>query len=163
MRFSASYDRNTKIVSGIVCLGLLAVIVAVHNFVLTSLSLLAILLCFAYSPRGYELAGRSILVKRLAGTVRIPLDGLREARRATPDDFRGGIRLWGSGGLFGYYGLFSTTKLGKSTWYVTNRSNSVVVVTAAKTVLFSPDGAEVFLAAIRAGGPAQGGTRPLGF
>jgi hypothetical protein len=150
MTFSASYDRNTKIISAIVCLGLLAVIVAVHNFVLTSLSLLVIFLCFAYSPRGYLFAGRSILVKRLAGTARVPLDELREARRATPDDFRGGIRLWGSGGLFGYYGLFSTTKLGKSTWYVTNRSNSVVVVTAAKTVLFSPDGAEEFLAAIRA-------------
>ena len=151
MRFPASYDRNTKIVSTIVCLGLLAVIVFVHNLVLTCLSLLVIVLCFAYSPRGYVLAGRSILVKRLAGTIRIPIDELREARRATPDDFRGSIRLWGSGGLFGYYGLFSTAKLGRSTWYVTNRSNGVVVITASKTVLFSPDGAETFLAAIRDG------------
>jgi hypothetical protein len=151
MRFSASYDRTTKILSTIVCLGLLAVIVIVHNLVLTCLSLLVIVLCFAYSPRGYVLAGRSILVKRLAGTIRIPIDELREARRATPDDFRGGIRLWGSGGLFGYYGLFSTAKLGRSTWYVTDRSNGVVVITASKTVLFSPDAAEVFLAAIRAG------------
>ena len=153
MRFSASYDRTTKILSTIVCLGLLAVIVIVHNFVLSCMSLLVIVLCFAYSPRGYVLDGGSILVQRLAGTIRIPLDELREVRRTTPDDFRGGIRLWGSGGLFGYYGLFSTAKLGKSTWYVTNRSNGVVVITAAKTVLFSPDGAEVFLAAIRAGAP----------
>lgn len=131
----------------------MAVIVIVHNFVLSCVSLLVIVLCCAYSPRGYVLAGRSILVQRLAGTIRIPLDELREVRRATPDDFRGGIRLWGSGGLFGYYGLFSTAKLGKSTWYVTNRSNGVVVITASKTVLFSPDGAEVFLAAIRAGAP----------
>jgi hypothetical protein len=119
MTYSASYDRNTKILSTVVCLGLLAVIVIVHNLVLTCLSLLVIVLCFAYSPRGYVLAGRSILVKRLAGTIRIPIDELREARRATPDDFRGGIRLWGSGGLFGYYGLFSTAKLGRSSWYVT--------------------------------------------
>jgi len=150
MKFPASYDRTTKIISAIVCLGLLAVIFAVHNLILTCLSLFAILVCVAYSPRGYVLAGRSILVRRrLARTIRIPLGELREARRATADDFRGCIRLWGSGGLFGYYGLFSTRKLGKSTWYVTNRSNGVVVIVAAKTVLFSPDDAEAFLAAIR--------------
>jgi hypothetical protein len=154
MRFSTSYDRNTKILSTIVCMGLLAVIIIVHNLVLTCLSLLVMVLCFVYSPRGYVLSGRSILVKRMAGTIRISIDELREARRATPDDFRGGIRLWGSGGLFGYYGLFSTAKLGRSTWYVTNRSNGVVLITAAKTVLFSPDDVDVFLAAIRAGAPA---------
>jgi hypothetical protein len=56
--------------------------------------------------------------------------------------------LGGSGGLFGYYGLFSTSKLGRSTWYVTNKSNSVVVITAAKTVLLSPDDPDAFLATL---------------
>ncbi|MBV9770294.1 MAG: hypothetical protein JOZ32_12035, partial [Bryobacterales bacterium] len=37
------------------------------------------------------------------------------------------------GGLFGYYGLFTTAKLGKSTWYVTKRENGVVVIAGAKT------------------------------
>jgi hypothetical protein len=61
--------------------------------------------------------------------------------------------LWGNGGLFGYYGLFRTSKLGKSTWYVTNRSHAVVVVTAARTVVLSPDEVDPFLAAIRASVP----------
>ena len=82
-----------------VCLGLPAAIVAVHNIIPTCLSVFVILLCFAYSPRGYLLAERSILVRRLAGTARIPLEHVREARRATPDDFGGTIRLGGSGGL----------------------------------------------------------------
>jgi hypothetical protein len=55
--------------------------------------------------------------------------------------------------LFGYYGLFMTSKLGKSTWYVTNRSKSVVVITDTKTTVFSPDDVEGFLAAIRASAP----------
>ncbi len=62
MSFSASYDRSTKIVSTVVCLGLLAVIFGVHNLILTCLSIFVMVLCFAYSPRGYELAGKSILV-----------------------------------------------------------------------------------------------------
>ena len=118
-------------------------------------------LCFAYSPRGYELAGRSILVKRLAGAARVPLSDVREARRATPDDFRGCIRLGGSGGLFGYYGLFSTAKLGKSTWYVTNRSNSVVLIAGAKTVLLSPDDPNGFLDTIRTYAPVATSSAPF--
>jgi hypothetical protein len=153
MEFSASFDRTTKITSTLVCLLLLAVILAVHNIVLTCLSLLVIVLSYAYSPRGYVLADRSILVQRLFSNARIALDDVRQARRATPDDFCGCIRLWGSGGLFGYYGLFRTTNLGKSTWYVTNRSNAVVVITGAKTVLFSPDDPDGFQAALRASTP----------
>jgi hypothetical protein len=153
MPFSASYDRTAKIITAAVCLGLLAVVFTVHNVIVACLSLFVLLVGSAYSPRGYLLQGRSILVKRLAGGVRVALDDVREARRATPEDFRACVRLWGSGGMFGYYGLFSTAKLGKSTWYVTNRSNSVVLIAGGKTVLFSPDDPDGFLAAIRAAAP----------
>ncbi|MGA2879606.1 MAG: PH domain-containing protein [Bryobacteraceae bacterium] len=150
MLFPASYDRTTKIISGLFCFGLLAVVFALHNVVCDFLCLLILVASLAFSPRGYVIEGQTILVKRLAGNVRIALAGVREVRRATPDDFRACIRLWGGGGLFGYYGLFSTAKLGKSTWYVTNRKNCVVVIAAAKTVLFSPDHPDGFLAAIQA-------------
>jgi Bacterial PH domain len=82
-----------------------------------------------------------------------PLDGVREARTATPDDLRDCLRTFGNGGLFGYYGQFSTAKLGNCTWYVTNRSNAVVVVTSARTSVLSPDDVDGFLAAIRAAAP----------
>lgn len=52
--------------------------------------------------------------------------------------------------MFGYYGLFRTTRLGNCTWYVTNRDRMVVVVTESKAALFSPDDVGGFLAAIRA-------------
>src|ERR1700722_10764947 len=155
MVFAVHYDRTTKIVSSIVCLGFLGVTMAVHSAALACLSLALMLAAYAYSPRGYRVDGRAILVQRLAGTVRISLDDVRGARKTTPEDFRGCLRLWGSGGLFGYYGLFRTAKLGRSTWYVTSRNNSVVVITEAKTVLFSPDDPDGFLAAIRAVAPIQ--------
>ena len=51
--------------------------------------------------------------------------------------------------MFGYYGLFRTTKLGKCTWYVTRRDRMIVVATDSKTTLYSPDDTAGFLAAIR--------------
>jgi hypothetical protein len=153
MPFSASYDLAAKIISAFVCLFLLAAVAVTHILVVAAPVLLIIVVSYAYSPRGYVVADRSILVQRLAGQARIALDDVREVRPAAPDDFRRSIRLWASGGLFGYYGLFRTAKLGKSTWYVTNRKNSVVVITGAKTALFSPDDVDGFLNAIRAMAP----------
>jgi hypothetical protein len=157
MPFSASYDRITKIISALVCIFLLAVPVISEHLLVACLSLLIVGLAYAYSPRSYVVADRSILVKRIIGEVRVSLEGLREARRATADDLQGSIRLWGNGGLFGYYGLFRTSTLGKCWWYVTNRQNTVVVITNQKTALFSPDDVDGFLAAIRTVAPVAEG------
>jgi hypothetical protein len=151
--FSASYDTTTKILSAVVLIVSLVIVATTHSVVAGSLTALILVGAYAWSPRGYAVTGGSIEVNRLIGTVRVPLDGVREVRAATKDDFRGCLRLFGNGGLFGYYGLFRTSKLGKSTWYVTNRGKAVVVITGSKTVLFSPDDVDGFIAAIGAPTP----------
>ena len=151
--FSASYDSTTKLISAAVAVLFLVLTAAIHNVAVGCLAALVLAGSYAWSPGSYSISQRSILVKRLIGAVRIPLDDVREARVATAEDFRGCIRLFGNGGLFGYYGLFRTSKLGKSTWYLTNRKHTVVVVTSSKTAVFSPDDVDGFLAAIRASAP----------
>jgi Bacterial PH domain len=148
-RFSVSYDTATKVISVIVTIGLLVAAAAAHNVSVACLALAIFGLSLAYSPRGYVVSSGLITVKRFIRDVRIPLAGVREARAITKDDLRGCIRLWGNGGLFGYYGLFRTRALGVCSWYVTNRRQAVVVKTAAKTVLFSPDDKDGFLLALR--------------
>jgi len=155
MYFSVSYDAAVKVISTAI-IGILAVVaLASQSSMALAVGALIVLLSFAWSPRGYQVENRAILVNRLAGKARIRLDDVREVRETTSDDFNGCIRLFGNGGVFGYYGLFRTTKLGKSTWYLTNRKRSVVVVTGSKTALFSPDDIEGFLAAIRASVPVS--------
>jgi hypothetical protein len=153
MSFSASFDRTAKIISGVVCLILLAVVIALHSLFASCLAMSVLALSLAYSPRGYVVEGRRILIRRLAGAATVSLDDIREVRTASREDLRGCIRLWGSGGLFGYCGVFSTDRLGKSTWYVTSRSKMVVVRTAAKTVLVSPDDTKGFLATVQSAAP----------
>ena len=150
--FSASYDSTTKVISAAVFVVFLVAVIATKGAIAAGLGAAVVILSYAYSPRGYAIVDRSIAVKRLIGNVRIPLDGVREVRTVAADDLRGCIRLWGSGGMFGYYGIFRTSKLGRSTWYVTNRSNAVVVITDAKTALFSPDDVDGFITALRASG-----------
>jgi|SRR5580692_12043191 hypothetical protein len=151
--FTASYDTATKIISAVFCAILVSAVAVTHNAFVGILCAAVFALSYAYSPRAYTISRQSVIVKRAIGKVRIPLDGIVEARVATEDDFRGCIRLFGNGGLFGYYGLFRTSKLGKCWWYVTNRSNAVVIITGAKTTVLSPDDTDGFLAAIRASSP----------
>ena len=148
MSFPASYDTTAKALSVVVCIVLIGISFVTDSPVAAGLGLLLVCLTYAYSPRGYEISDRFVVVDRLIGSVRVPFESIREIRRATTDDLRWCIRLWGSGGMFGYFGLFRTSALGIATWYVTNRRNIVVVITDSKTVLFSPDNVDAFLAAL---------------
>lgn len=148
--FTASYDSTTKIISIGLCLFLGLTALLLKSALFIAIAAFLVLLAYAYSPKRYVVSHRSVTVQRLAGNLVIPLDGAREARLATAVDFKGAIRLWGNGGLFGYYGLFRTSRLRKCSWYMTSRRNAVVVVTDQRTALFSPDDVQGFLAAIQA-------------
>jgi hypothetical protein len=171
--WTASYDRTTKIVTSLVCALLAVICLTTRSPIVFVPAALIVALAFASSPRGYSLSGQTLVVKRLIGKVKIPLDTLREARAATSDDLQGCLRLWGSGGLFGYYGLFQTAVLGTCSWYVTDKSKLVLLVTGAKTLLVSPDDRDDFLAslhpvasgetAIPPRAPSRFGMRPVVF
>jgi hypothetical protein len=152
MEFGAPYDRTAKILTGIVCALLLSAPLFAGTSKILAISALVIAASFAWSPRGYAVSGRTLTVKRWVGNARVPLNDLRDVRRATADDLRGCLRLFGSGGMFGYFGLFRTSKLGRCWWYATNRQNMVVVITGDQTVLASPADVDAFLSMI---GPVQ--------
>jgi hypothetical protein len=147
--FATSLDLPAKIISAVLIAVFVVAFIITKNGLIGVFELCIITLTYLYSPQSYEVSGHSILIKRLIGTVSLPLDNIRELRTGTADDFRRCIRLWGNAGLFGYYGLFKTAKLGKCTWYVTNRGNSVIVVTGERTVVLSPNDVPGFLASVR--------------
>jgi len=157
--FGAHHDRLTCILSGsVIVLPLLlsAPLMRMRAGAVTvfvDLSWIAVVaLAYAFSPRDFETSNGAFRIKRLVGDVVFPLASLRFVRAATPADFRGCVRLWGSGGLFGYYGLFWSKALGRSRWFVTDRSKAVIVSDGSQTVLVSPEDRDGFLAAI---GPAD--------
>ena len=173
MSFSASLDTAAKTISAVVFVIVAVVAALTQNLLAVGAGILILVLSYAWAPRGYTLEGGTLFIHRLVGTVRIPLERA-QVRLASTEDLSATIRLFGNGGLFGYYGLFTTAKLGKCTWYVTDRSKAVVIVTTARTVLVSPSDPTAFLsatgahggqpsvsAAIRAQGPRYRVVAPL--
>lgn len=161
--FSASYDSTTRIISAVISVLLAVIAIATQSAIAAGVGAAILFLSYGFSPRAYVISDRGIVVRRLIRDARISLVGIGEVRVAGADDFRGAIRLWGDGGLFGYYGLFRTSRLGKCWWYLTNRQNAIVVVSETMTALFSPDDVDGFLAALRAEAPLPetGPSEPL--
>jgi Bacterial PH domain len=139
--FAAPYDSTTKVVSAAVVVLFLVLTAVTRVWIVGVLGAFVVAASYAWSPRAYAVSGRAILVRRLVGYTCVPLSDLREVRAATAEDLSGAIRIFGSGGVFGYCGIFRTSKLGKSTWYVTDRKQAVVVITVGligTVLLYSP-------------------------
>lgn len=153
--FPASYDSMAKAVSALVSVVIFAGPFLAQFWPMWLFSAIVLILCYGYSPRGYLVGQGSIRVRRFLKDAEIPLERVLAVRRATPEDLKWAIRLWGSGGFFGYYGIFRTSKLGKCTWYSTRRTAQVVVITETQTALFSPDDIDGFLTAVRAEAPGM--------
>ena len=162
MIFQASYDTMAKAVSGLVCAVVAIAAVATGSLLVGGFGVVFVLMSLAWSTKGYAIVEGQIVIRRWIGDVRIPLESVREARAAGGGDLAGCIRLFGNGGLFGYYGLFQTTKLGRCNWYVTNRDRAVVLITDVKTLVVSPDDVEGFLGAIPRSAPDASWQAPTG-
>lgn len=147
-QFSAPFDTLTKVLSIVLMVIVIGVTGWTRNMAIIGFGLVAIALAYAWSPGGYTVRNGELIVHRLIGNVTIPLTGLREVRRAEPGELLRALRLWGSGGAFGYYGLFQMWKVGRATWYVTTRANAIVVITATKNVVVSPGDVDGFLAVV---------------
>jgi hypothetical protein len=81
------------------------------------------------------------LSKRIIGDLEISVSKTPKIWKST---WLGG-RLWASGGLYGYFGIFIFKGIGKVWMYVTNRNNLVLVEDAKhKKYLISPDNADRF-------------------
>jgi hypothetical protein len=97
--------------------------------------------------RGYRLDGNGLHVERLLWADRIPLTGLR---RAWPDPkaTSKSLRLFGNSGFFCIAGLFTNRTLGRYRAFATDPARAVVLQSAERTVVVTPDQPLRFLAAV---------------
>jgi len=148
MKFGVRYDRTTQIVTAIVVAVLAVVAIGTRSAWMSGLAVAIIAAGWAWSTRGYAVEDGVLIVRLPIRKVRLALDATCDIRLATEEDLRGSLRLFGSGGFFGYYGLYRTASLGRCDWYVTDRSRMVVLKSAGRTLVLSPADPESFIDAV---------------
>lgn len=145
-----TYFKYSKRVLGItwLCLGILFIIFAgllysrveiyeayadslFHSLVLIIplLVLLVVLLYFPLrSPRYYVLSSEGLCIKFPIGSVFYSKDKYEISTDVSSLEIQGAVRTFGSGGYFGYLGLFKVPSVGVCRFYITNEEKSLIRV-----------------------------------
>jgi hypothetical protein len=110
---------------------------------------------WALAPRGFTVGAGMLRVERNAWRgVEIPLASVRATGLLPPESVRGALRLLGTGGLFGHYGLFRSSALGRFRLYATRSDGFVAVRTAGGLFVLTPDRPEAFVEILLGVAPA---------
>ena len=108
-------------------------------------------LAFAFRPAGYVVTADEVVISRPLWDVHIKRADIRRVAALPAREIGGAIRLFGVGGLFGYYGKYANRALGRMTWYATRRDTPVLVETADnKKYILTPNEPGSFVGALAA-------------
>lgn len=98
------------------------------------------------APRGYTVESGSLVIHRYLSQRIVPLQAPTCAR-LEPEARDRHRRVRGSGGFLGYFGAFAEPTLGDVEWYATRRDTAVLVTTAGRHLVVSPDDPDAFIQA----------------
>lgn len=148
--YSTSWDNLVKgVTTGVFALmvTLIVILGLVSNSLLFTAALITLfgsvlLVIFLWAPRGYELHDNLVVVRRLIGDAKIAFAQAASRWKWT----WWGLRLFGSGGMYGYYGIFMFKGVGTVRMHATNRHKLVLVTDVnGRKYLLSPDEPERFI------------------
>jgi hypothetical protein len=117
------------------------------NPIYTTVTLLAIyFIAFVFRPIYYKITNDKLIIHRLITDVKIDRQNIRTVELIDKNKISWSLRTFGVGGLFGYFGNFANSKLGRMTWYATRRDRTVLVVTNDnKKIILTPDDPRKFV------------------
>ena len=123
----------------------------IASLFIIALLLIIFLSSYLFSPQGYFITDDALIIKRSVSPVTIARSTILSAEQLNDNSLSGSIRMFGAGGLFGYFGKFSNRKLGTMTWYATRRNRNIVLVitTDQKKIIVTPDEPAAFLQALQ--------------
>jgi hypothetical protein len=112
---------------------IVAPILVVGFFVLT------LGISWAYHPTSYEVTENGLLIHRPIGALTISKDEIVNIESIDPAKLRFGMRLFASGGFFGYFGLYSANSIGRYIRYTGHSKNLIMIETEKKRYVIGPD------------------------
>jgi len=151
MNYKASFDNLTKIVTiGVTILFAFIIFFPLifitdgtsdQNAIYTRVALLAIyIITYGFSTKAYKITQDEVIIDRLFGNVKIKRSEILSVELIEKDQMGWLIRTFGVGGLFGYWGRFSSSKLGSMTWYATRKNRIILIKTINnKRIVITPD------------------------
>ena len=156
MTYKTSLDNLAKVVTIVTTILFAAIIVGQFSLIkdegrsvpiFTTIILLLIYFgTFSFRPISYKLTDDKLIIHRPLSDIKIIRAEIQNVEQLDKEKLSWAFRVFGVGGLFGYWGKFSNTKLGSMTWYATRRNNAVLVTTIYnKKIILTPNEPEKFV------------------
>ena len=102
-----------------------------------------------YMPIRLTIGNDKIILHRLFGAINIPIKDIIAIKAIPNSETAFSIRIFGSGGLFGYLGKFKNKKLGNYTMYATDINELILIRTDRKTYVFSCRNRDEFIESVK--------------
>lgn len=153
MKFSASLDKTAKYLSLFITLFVAAtlIVTAILSddrqtfFIVGPIVSVSIFLSYLWKPSSYEITNEYVIVHRLIGAAKYERSRIINVRAGEPEEIKNSIRLFGSGGMFGYFGKFRNSHLKTFVLQCTRRDNLVMIFTDKGLKVLSPDDPQTML------------------
>ena len=156
MVFKASLDSFTKITTAVFTLVLATLAIFSYNNstkqnifdvpVLVILIVITYCGCFLYRPLSYEISNGKIIVNRLISNVNFNFSDIKEVKKINNLSIFSTVRIFASGGFFGYFGVFWNLKYGRMNFYATRRNNALMIISNENVkFVITPNEPNVFL------------------
>lgn len=102
------------------------------------------LFCYLYAPQAYIVESDKLSIIRPIGNIDLALNNFSSVRLVDKSEIRTLVRTFGVGGLFGYFGFYYSSSMGKLSLYTTQRKNLVLIEQKeGRKVILSPDDASL--------------------
>ena len=156
MKFKATLDKLTQILTALVVVVFVALIfflsnvsqIPIYGRVSLYIGVAILFGAYLFYPKYYQVDENSVTVKSPLFSRSISRTKIIEVKELPKEELQGSIRAFGSGGYFGYFGLFYNSQLKWMTWFGTQRKNYVLVRTEKWRYIFTPDNPQEFVSAL---------------
>jgi hypothetical protein len=157
--FTTQMDNTVKIITTIVHFAILPIPIVLYFKAGIELALLNVLilgvlfsLTYVLRPYQYVIDELGISVHKQLWPKKIPFHNIASIETIAYKELKVRLRLWGSGGLWGWFGFFLSAEYGTLNMQITEKNNLLLVTTKdEKYIVLSPTQVIAFAEAVKKG------------
>lgn len=143
--YSLSYDKFSKVITTIVLLLIAYVVFFVlpkqkENLYIVKVVFIFIFIgVYIFRPKYYWIDEQWVTIVTKGIKIKIPINEIREVIIIENSQQLKGLRIFGSGGLFGYFGYYYLFKYGMVLAFTSRLNPQILILTEHRKYLISPD------------------------
>ena len=115
-------------------------------YVMPFAMIIMLVVTYGFSPKGYAFQDGKLVIYRPFRKKFYATEDMQTATLVDKKDLKKSIRVFGVGGLFGYFGLFRNSRYGTMIWYASRRDQFVVIERSnERALVLTPDDPNSFV------------------